>query len=70
MGEQSFAESPMKIHYTIATAIATLAEVAVGAFGVQGLQAQSTPKAYVISEITIVDQAGPRGISPKGFRGD
>jgi uncharacterized protein (DUF1330 family) len=53
----------MKIHCTIA--IATLAGVAIGAFGVQGLQAQSTPKAYVISEITIIDQAAQEAYLPK-----
>jgi uncharacterized protein (DUF1330 family) len=53
----------MKTHYTVA--IAMLAGVAIGAFGFQGLQAQSTPKAYVISEITIIDQAAQEAYIPK-----
>jgi uncharacterized protein (DUF1330 family) len=53
----------MKTQYTVA--IAMLAGVAVGAIGVQGLHAQATPKAYVITEVTVVDQAAQDAYIPK-----
>jgi uncharacterized protein (DUF1330 family) len=53
----------MKTQYAVA--IAMLAGVAVGAIGVQSLHAQATPKAYVISEIEIVDQAAQTAYVPK-----
>jgi uncharacterized protein (DUF1330 family) len=53
----------MKTQCTVA--IAMLAGVAVGAIGVQGLHAQATPKAYVISEIEVIDQAAQTAYLPK-----
>jgi uncharacterized protein (DUF1330 family) len=42
-----------------------LAGVAVGAAAVQGLHAQATPKAYVITEIEVLDQAAQDAYLPK-----
>jgi uncharacterized protein (DUF1330 family) len=42
-----------------------LAGVAVGALAVQGLHAQATPKAYVITEIEVIDQAAQNAYLPK-----
>ena len=42
-----------------------LAGIAVGAVAVQGLHAQSTPKAYVITEIEILNQEAQNAYLPK-----
>jgi uncharacterized protein (DUF1330 family) len=49
--------------YTVA--LSMLAGIAVGAVAVQGLHAQSTPKAYVITEIEIINQEAQNAYLPK-----
>jgi hypothetical protein len=44
----------MKSNYNVA--IALVAGAAIGAVAIQGLHAQSTPKAYVVTEIEVIDQ--------------
>jgi uncharacterized membrane protein YgdD (TMEM256/DUF423 family) len=44
----------MKTHFTVA--LSMLVGVAVGAAAIEGLHAQSTPKAYVVSEIEVINQ--------------
>ena len=53
----------MKTHYAVA--IAMLAGVAIGAIGVQSLHAQATPKAYIITEVTVIDQTAADAYFPK-----
>ena len=53
----------MNIKYTVA--LSMLAGIAVGAVAVQGLHAQSTPKAYVITEIEIINQEAQNAYLPK-----
>ena len=42
-----------------------LAGIAAGAVAIQGLHAQSTPKAYVVTEIEIVNQEAQNAYLPK-----
>ncbi|WP_156164382.1 DUF1330 domain-containing protein [Bradyrhizobium sp. LTSP885] len=53
----------MKTQYTVA--LSMLAGIAVGAVAIQGLHAQSSPKAYVVTEIEIIDQAAQNAYVPK-----
>jgi len=53
----------MKSNYKIA--IALVAGAAMGAAAIQGLHAQSTPKAYVITEIEVLDQQAQNAYLPK-----
>jgi uncharacterized protein (DUF1330 family) len=53
----------MKTHFAVGMAM--LAGAAVGAIGVQSLHAQATAKAYVITEIEVVDQAAQAAYLPK-----
>ena len=53
----------MKTKHTVA--VSMLAGIAVGAVAVQGLHAQSTPKAYVITEIEILNQEAQNAYLPK-----
>jgi uncharacterized protein (DUF1330 family) len=46
-------------------AIALLAGAAVGGAAIQGLHAQSTPKAYVVTEIEIINQEAQNAYLPK-----
>ncbi len=45
----------MKTRYTVA--LSMIAGIAIGAVAVQGLHAQAKPKAYLVTESEIVDQA-------------
>jgi uncharacterized protein (DUF1330 family) len=45
--------------------IALLAGAAVGGAAIQGLHAQSTPKAYVVTEIEVIDQEAQNAYLPK-----
>ena len=42
-----------------------LAGVAIGAVAIEGLHAQSTPKAYVVSEIEVINQEAQAAYLPK-----
>ena len=53
----------MKTQYTVGLTL--IAGVAIGALAVQGLHAQATPKAYVITEIEVIDQAAQDAYLPK-----
>ncbi len=53
----------MKAEYTIA--LSMLAGVAIGAGAIEGLHAQSTPKAYVVTEVEVLDQAAQTAYLPK-----
>ncbi|MBR0799338.1 DUF1330 domain-containing protein [Bradyrhizobium jicamae] len=53
----------MKTAYT--AALSMLAGIAVGAVAIEGLHAQSTPKAYVVSEIEVIDQGAQNAYLPK-----
>lgn len=53
----------MKSNYKLA--IALVAGVAIGAAAIQGLHAQSTPKAYVVTEIEVIDQEAQKAYLPK-----
>lgn len=46
-------------------AIALVAGVAIGAAVIQGLHAQSAPKAYVVTEIEVIDQDAQNAYLPK-----
>lgn len=46
-------------------AIALLAGVAIGAAAIEGLHAQSTPKAYVVTEIEVINQEAQNAYLPK-----
>jgi uncharacterized protein (DUF1330 family) len=53
----------MKTKYKLA--IALLAGAAVGGAAIQGLHAQSTPKAYVVTEIEVINQEAQNAYLPK-----
>jgi len=53
----------MKTNYKLA--IALVAGAAVGGAAIQGLHAQSTPKAYVVTEIEVVNQEAQNAYLPK-----
>lgn len=46
----------MKTHYTLAVTL--VAGIAIGAFGVKSIQAQSKPPGYIVVELEITDPAG------------
>jgi uncharacterized protein (DUF1330 family) len=50
---------------TYAVGLSMLAGIAVGAVAIQGLHAQSKPKAYVITEIEIINQEAQNAYLPK-----
>jgi uncharacterized protein (DUF1330 family) len=52
----------MKTHYTVA--LAMFAGIAIGAVAVQGLHAQSKPKAYTVTEIEVIDAAAQAAYTP------
>jgi uncharacterized protein (DUF1330 family) len=53
----------VKTKYSLS--IALLAGAAVGGAAIQGLHAQSTPKAYVVTEIEVIDQEAQNAYLPK-----
>ena len=53
----------MKSNYKVA--IALVAGVAIGGVAIQGLHAQATPKAYVITEIEVINQDAQAAYLPK-----
>ena len=53
----------MKTEYTVA--LSMLAGIAVGAVAIQELHAQSTPKAYVVTEIEVINQEAQNAYLPK-----
>ena len=53
----------MKTRYTVA--LAMLAGAAIGGAAIQGLHAQSTPKAYVVQEIEVINQEAQNAYLPK-----
>jgi uncharacterized protein (DUF1330 family) len=53
----------MKSNYKVA--IALIAGVAIGGAAIQGLHAQATPKAYVVTEIEVIDQEAQNAYLPK-----
>jgi uncharacterized protein (DUF1330 family) len=60
---QSEEENIMKANFKIA--IAVVAGAAIGGAAIQGLHAQGTPKAYVVTEIEIINQAAQDEYLPK-----
>jgi hypothetical protein len=52
----------MNTHYTVA--LAMFAGIAIGAVAVQGLHAQSKPKAYTVTEIEVIDAAAQAAYTP------
>jgi len=48
-----------------AVALAMLAGAAIGGAAIQGLHAQSTPKAYVVQEIEVINQEAQNAYLPK-----
>jgi uncharacterized protein (DUF1330 family) len=56
-------ECPMNTKYKIA--LAMLAGAGLGAAAIQGLHAQSTPKAYVVTEIEVINQEAQDAYIPK-----
>jgi uncharacterized protein (DUF1330 family) len=52
----------MRTHYTVA--LAMFAGIAIGAVAVQGLHAQSKPKAYTVTEIEVIDAAAQAAYTP------
>jgi uncharacterized protein (DUF1330 family) len=53
----------MKSNYKVA--IALVAGVAIGGAAIQGLHAQATPKAYIITEIEVINQEAQKAYLPK-----
>ena len=53
----------MKTKYTVALSL--LAGVAVGATAIQGLHAQAKPMGYVVTEVTIIDEAAFKEFASK-----
>jgi uncharacterized protein (DUF1330 family) len=53
----------MKTHFRVA--IALVAGAVIGGAAIQGLHAQSTPKAYVVTEIEVIDQEAQKSYLPK-----
>jgi uncharacterized protein (DUF1330 family) len=53
----------VKTQYTVAFSM--LAGIAVGAVAIQGLHAQSSPKAYVVTEIEVINQEAQNAYIPK-----
>src|SRR5580704_6842116 len=53
----------MKTNYKVA--IALVVGAAIGGAAIQGLHAQSTPKAYVVTEIEVIDQNAQNAYLPK-----
>jgi len=53
----------MKSNYKVAIALS--AGVAIGGAAIQGLHAQATPKAYVVTEIEVIDQEAQNAYLPK-----
>jgi uncharacterized protein (DUF1330 family) len=63
MKKQSIRENSMKTNYKIA--IALVAGAAIGGAAIQGLHAQATPKAYIITEIEVINQEAQKAYLPK-----
>jgi uncharacterized protein (DUF1330 family) len=61
--KQSIRENAMKTNYKVA--IALVAGAAIGGAAIQGLHAQSTPKAYVVTEIEVINQEAQKAYLPK-----
>jgi uncharacterized protein (DUF1330 family) len=53
----------MNSNYKVA--IALVAGVAIGGAAIQGLHAQATPKAYVVTEIEVINQEAQKAYLPK-----
>ena len=53
----------MKVHYQIVAS--ALIGVVIGAAAIQGLQAQGKPKAYLVTETKILDDAAAIAVSQK-----
>src|SRR5580704_18618427 len=53
----------MKTNYKVA--IALVVGAAIGGATIQGLHAQATPKAYVVTEIEVIDQEAQNAYLPK-----
>jgi uncharacterized protein (DUF1330 family) len=53
----------MRTKYTVA--LSMIAGIAVGAVAIQGLHAQSTAKAYVVTEIEVINQEAQNAYLPK-----
>jgi uncharacterized protein (DUF1330 family) len=53
----------MKTHFKVA--IALVAGATIGGAAIQGLHAQATPKAYVVTEIEIINQEAQNAYLPK-----
>ena len=53
----------MKANFKIA--IALVAGAAIGGAAIQGLHAQATPKAYVVTEVEVINQAAQEAYLPK-----
>src|SRR5580704_17203054 len=53
----------MKAHFKVA--ITLVAGATIGAAAVQGLHAQATPKAYVVTEIEVINQEAQNAYLPK-----
>jgi uncharacterized protein (DUF1330 family) len=53
----------MQAHFKLA--IALVAGVAIGGAAIQGLHAQATPKAYVVTEIEVINQEAQSAYLPK-----
>jgi len=53
----------VKSNYKVA--IALVAGVAIGGAAIQGLHAQATPKAYVVTEIEVINQEAQNAYLPK-----
>jgi uncharacterized protein (DUF1330 family) len=56
-------EDIMKINYKMVLTL--LGGIALGGAAVQGLHAQSTPKAYVVTEIEVINQEAQNAYLPK-----
>ena len=53
----------MKTNFKLA--IALVGGIAIGGAAIQGLHAQATPKAYVVTEIEVLDQEAQKAYLPK-----
>jgi uncharacterized protein (DUF1330 family) len=53
----------VKTHFTVA--LSMLVGVAVGAVAIEGLHAQSMPKAYVVTEVEVINQEAQNAYLPK-----
>ncbi|HAQ79909.1 MAG: hypothetical protein CFE30_33105 [Bradyrhizobium sp. PARBB1] len=55
----------MTVRAETTVALSMLAGVAIGAVAIEGLHAQSTPKAYVVTEVEVLDQDAQNAYIPK-----